>query len=263
MVTVSLPLSCLWQDIRQATRIVRRNAAFSALAILTLALGIGLATAMCSVLNGTLWHPLPFPDPTRLVCLRGAISYPILQDWESANQSFEGIAGYRSKRYTLTGTGEARSLRATVASGSLFPVLKVRATLGHTISRADDETGARPVVLADAAWRSGFNADPGILGKTIYLNHIPFVVVGVMPSGFQFPTNVDRIDLYTTIAADLQTDRRQAEKTYPRDLQVVARLKPGVPISQAQAEVYTMVAASAQRQADRNISRTEIGRAHV
>jgi len=136
--------SGLWQDVRQATRMLRRNAAFSAMAIISLALGIGLATAMCSVLNGTLWHPLPFPDPGRLVFLRGPTSYPTLLDWSSASHSFDGMAGYQGKRYTLTGAGEAVSLRATVSSGSLFSVLE---------ARADDETGARPVVLGDAAWR--------------------------------------------------------------------------------------------------------------
>ena len=246
----------LWPDTLQAVRMLRRNVAFSALAILTLALGIGLTTAMCSVLNGTLWHSLPFPDPDRLVSVRGPISYLTLSDWSAASHSFDGLAGYRGKRYTLTGAGEAASLRATVSSGSLFSVLQAQAACGRALSRADDELGSRPVVLGGGTWRAVFDADPGILGKTIYLNRVPFVVVGVMPSGFQFPTNVDRIDLYTTIAADFQTDRRQADRTYPRDLQVIARLKPGALLAQAQAEMYTMVAAGTQEASDRNISRT-------
>ncbi|MGA2260244.1 MAG: ABC transporter permease [Acidobacteriota bacterium] len=249
-------LTGLWPDALQAVRMLRRNVAFSALAILTLALGIGLTTAMCSVLNGTLWHPLPFPDPDRLVSVRGPISYPTLSDWSAAIHSFDGLAGYRGKRYTLTGAGEATSLRATVSSGSLFSVLQAQAARGRALSPADDESGSRPVVLGDGTWRAVFAADPGILGKTIYLNRVPFVVVGVMPSGFQFPTNVDRVDLYTTIAADFQTDRRQADRTYPRDLQVIARLKPGALLAQAQAEMYTMVAAGTQEHSDRNISRT-------
>jgi len=248
--------SSLWPDIHQATKMLHRNVTFSALAILTLALGIGLATAMCSVLNGTLWRPLPFPGPDRLVALRGPISYLTLLDWLSASRSFDGMAGYRGKLYTLTGTGDAASLRGTVSSGSLFSVLEARAARGRVLTHADDETSARPAVLGDAAWRSFFDADPEIVGKTIYLNRVPFIVVGVMPPGFQFPTNVDRVDLYTTIAADWQTDRRQAERTYPRDLQVVARLKPGVALSQARVEMETIVAARSQQHADRNISRT-------
>jgi putative ABC transport system permease protein len=249
-------LSGLWQDNLRAARMLRRSPAYSALAVLTLALGLGLTTAMCSVLNGTLWHPLPFHDPDRLVSVRGPISYTTLLDWSASRHSFESMAGYRSKRYTLTGAGEAASLRATVCSGSLFAVLEAHAARGRELGQADDGSGATPVVLADATWRGVFDADPAILGKTIYLNRIPFVVVGVMPPWFQFPTNVDRIDLYTTIAADFQTDRRQAEKTYPHDLQVTARLKPGVSLSQAQAEMYTVAAASSQDRRDQNANRT-------
>jgi len=245
-----------WQDASQSARMLRRNPSFPTLAVITLALGVGLTTAMCSVLNGTLWHPLRFPDPDRLVCVRGAIAYPTLSEWSTAIRSFGGVAGYRNKRYTLTGAGEAASLRAIVSSGSLFSVLGAEAALGRALSPADDSSGVLPAVLSDATWKSVFRKDPGIIGKTIYLNRVPFVVVGVMPAGFQFPVNVDRIDLYTTIAADLQTDRRQAEKAYPRDLQVIARLKTGVPLAQAQAEMYTVAAAGTQDRADRNLSRT-------
>jgi predicted permease len=248
-------VSGLWHDVLQAARMMRRNAAFSLLAISTLALGIGLTTAMFSVLNGTLWHPLPFPDPDRLVFVRGAISYPTLMNWSEANHAFDGVAGYRNKRYTLTGIGEAASLRATVSSGSLFSVLEAQAARGRALTRADDASGARPVVIGDAAWRAVFGAEPDILGKTIYLNRVPFVVIGVMPPGFQFPTRMDRIDLYTTVAADLQTDRRQAEKSYPRDLQAIARLKPAATLAQAQAEMFTLAAASTPERANRNIDR--------
>ncbi len=249
-------VSGLRHDVLQSGRMLRRNAAFSTLAISTLALGLGLATAMFSVLDSTLWHPLAFPDPDRLVYVRGAISYPTLLNWSQTIHSFDGVAGYRNKRYTLTGSGEAASLRATVSSGSLFSVLEAHAARGRALSPADDASGVRPVVIGDAAWRSVFGADPDILGKTIYLNRVPFVVVGVMPAGFQFPAKIDRIDLYTTIAADLQTDRRQAEKTYPRDLQVIARLKPGVALAQAQAEMFTVAAASAPERSARNLDRT-------
>jgi putative ABC transport system permease protein len=245
-----------WRDVSQSARMLSRNPSFPMLAVMTLALGVGLTTAMCSVLNGTLWHPLRFPDPDRLVYVRGAISYPTLSEWSAGIHSFGGIAGYRNKRYTLTGAGEAASLRATVSSGSLFSVLEEEAALGRALSPADDSSGILPAVLGDAAWKSIFRADPGILGKIIYLNRVPFAVVGVMPADFQFPVNIDRIDLYTTIAADLQTDRRQAEKAYPRDLQVIARLKPGVPPAQAQAEMFTMAASDTKERADRNLSRT-------
>ena len=249
-------LSGLGLDVLQAGRMLRRSTAFPLISISTLALGSGLAIAMISVLNGTLWHPLPFPEPDRLVYIRGAISYPTLLEWSSSGQSFEGVAGYRSKRYTLTGAGEAASLKAIVSSGSLFPVLRVHAARGRALSHIDDDADSRLVVLSHSAWRSVFGGDPAMVGRTIYLNRIPFVVVGVMPSGFQFPSNADQIDLYTTVAADLQVDRRQAEKSYPRDLQAIARLKPGVLLSQAQAEIHTRAAAAAPERRDREINRT-------
>jgi hypothetical protein len=124
----------LGYDFLQAGRTLRRSATFPLLSISTLAIGLGLTIAMLSVLNGTLWHPLPFPESDRLVYIRGVISYPTLQEWSSAARSFEGVAGYRSKRYTLTQAGEAASLNAIVASGSLFPLLRVSAARGRTLS---------------------------------------------------------------------------------------------------------------------------------
>lgn len=246
----------LGQDFLQAGRMLRRSTAFPLLSISTLAIGLGLTIAMLSVLNGTLWHPLPFPESDRLVYIRGVISYPTLQEWSSAAQSFEELAGYRSKRYTLTQVGEAASLKAIITSGSLFPMLRVPAARGRALSPIDDHSNFRPVVLSDSAWRSVFSSDPAIIGRTIYLNRLPFVVVGVMATGFQFPVNVDQVDLYTTVAADLQIDRRQAEKSYPRDLQPIGRLMPGIQLSQAQAEIYTKMAAASPERQDRNIDRT-------
>jgi predicted permease len=180
------------------------------------------------------------------------VSYPTVADWSSASRSFDVLAGYRGKRYTLTGAGEATSLRATVSSGSLFRVLDVPAARGSALSPADD-AGAPVAVLGDEAWRTLFGADAGIIGKTVYLNRVAFTIVGVMPPGFQFPTGVDRVDLYTTVAGDLQADRRQAERTYPRDLQVVARLRPGVTLSQARAEMSAIVAAGTRDRAGQSV----------
>jgi putative ABC transport system permease protein len=244
-----------WQEVVLSVRMLRRNPSFPVLAILTLALGVGLTTAMCSVLNGTLWHPLPFPEPDQLVLVRGAVSYPTLAEWSAQIHSFGGIAGYRNKRFTLTGEGDAASVRATVSSGSLFSVLGATASLGRTLSAADDASGALPVVLSDTTWKSIFHQDPYIVGRNVYLNRVPFTIVGVMPAGFQFPVNADRIDLYTTVAADFQTDRRQADRAYPRDLQVVARLKPGGALAQAQAEMYTVVAVGGRAGEEQRIDR--------
>ncbi len=246
----------LGHDLLQAGRTLWRGKTFPLLSISTMAIGLGLAIAMISVLNGTLWHPLPFQEPDRLVFLRGAFSYTTLQEWSSSLRSFEGLAGYRSKRYTLTGAVEATSVTATVSSGSLFSVLRAHAALGRTISPADDLSDSRPALLSDNAWRTILSSDATIIGKTIYLNRIPFVVIGIMPAGFEFPISADAVDLYTTIAADLQVDRRQAERSYPHDLQAIARLKPGTLLATAQAEISTKVAAASTEKREREVNRT-------
>jgi len=235
-----------WRDLVHAARSLRRNPAASVLAVGTVALGIWLQTAMVAVLNGTVWHPLPFRNAGSLVSLPGPISAPALADWTASARSFAGIAGYRTRRYTLTGVGEAASLKATVASGSLCDVLGERATRGRALSTADDLPGRRSTVLSDGAWRTVFGADATIIGRTVYLNRVAFTIVGVMPPGFQFPPNADQIDLYTTDAADREMDPRQAEKGHPRDLQVVARLANDVGLAQAQAEMAVVAVATAK-----------------
>lgn len=244
-----------WHDIGQAARSLRRNVAASVLAVVTVALGIWLQTAMIAVLNGTVWHPLPFRDAGRLVSLPGPISAPALSDWTSSTRSFAGIAGYRTRRYTLTGVGEAASLKATVASGSLCAVLGEHAARGRALSAADDGPGVRSAVLADTAWRAVFGADAAVIGRTIYLNRVAFTIVGVMPPGFQFPTNTDQIDLYTTVAADRELDPRQAETGRPRDLQVVARLADGIDLARAQAEINVVSVSTAKARSEQTPAR--------
>ncbi len=230
----------LWVDVRHAWRTLTRKSHYASLAVLTTAFSTGLVTAMCAVLDGTLWHPLPFPDADRLVALSGPVSPPTVAEWAAA-ASFGGVAGYKTHRYTATGAGDATSVKATIASSNLFDVLGSRAVRGRAFDPSDDATGARPAVLGDEAWRTTFQADPAIVGKTIYLNRIAFTIIGVMPAGFQFPTTVERVDLYTTVAADLQTDRRAAASGGPRDLLVVARLKPGVGVERARAEMAVLL----------------------
>jgi putative ABC transport system permease protein len=208
-----------------------------------MAVGIGLATAMLAVLNGTIWHPLPFASADRLVAIQGPVSSAAIRDWSAAARSFHGLAGYRSKRYTLTGRGDATSLVATVETGDLFAVLEAQAARGRVLGPGDARLGTLAVVLSDECWRTTFQADPSLPGRAISLNGVSFVVVGIMPRGFRFPVNAERVDLYTTTAADLQTDRRPSAAGHPHDLMVVARLKPGVSVAQARAEMESLRAA--------------------
>jgi predicted permease len=226
-----------------AARTLGRNPAATLLSVGTMAVGIGLATAMIAVLNGTIWHPLPFAAADRLVAIRGPVSSATIRDWSAAARSFGALAGYRSKRYTLTGTGDAAALAATVDTGELFAVLGAEAAQGRALRLEDARDGAPVVVLSDECWRSTFRADPSLLGRAISLNGTAFVVVGIMPRGFRFPVNAERVDLYTTTTADLQTDRRPSADGHPHDLMVVARLKPGVAVLQARAEMARIWAA--------------------
>jgi putative ABC transport system permease protein len=221
----------------RAVRSLERNPVAPLLSVATMAVGIGLAAAMLSVLNGTLWHPLTFRSADRLVALHGPVSAETVGDWTAAARSFDGIAGYRTRRYTLTGSGDATSLRATVETGGLFDLLETPAASGRVLGIADARAGTLAVVVSDECWRSTFNADPALPGRSIYLNGLPFVVAGIAPAGFRFPVNTDRVDLYTTTAADLQADRRPAGGQHPRDLMVVGKLKASATLAAARAEM--------------------------
>jgi putative ABC transport system permease protein len=244
--------------ILSAARALGHDPGASFLSIGTMAAGIGLATAMLAVLNGTIWHPLPFAAPERLVAIQGPVSSATVTDWSSAARSFDGIVGYRSKRYTLTGAGDAVSLRATVETGGLFELLRVQAARGRVIHRGDARAAALVAVLSDDCWRTAFHGDPTLPGRPVYLNGTPFVVVGVLPRGVQFPVNAEPIDVYTTTAADLQTDRRPSAREHPRDLMVVGRLKSGVPVTEARAEMGRIRAADEPVEARREARRTTL-----
>jgi predicted permease len=234
-----------------AARALRRSPAASLLSIGTMAVGIGLATAMLGVLNGTLWHPLPFVSPDRLVAIQGPVSSDTIADWSAAARSFDGIVGYRPKRYTLTGAGDAVSLRATVETGGLFELLGVQAALGRVARPVDARAAAPVAVLSNDCWRTAFHADEAVAGRSIYLNGTPFIVVGILPSGVQFPVNAEPIDVYTTTAGDLQTDHRPAGRAHPRDLMVVARVRDGIRLKEAQAEMNRIRAADEPPEARR------------
>ena len=210
------------------------------LAVGTLAVGIGLSAALLAVLNGTVWHPLSFPSADQLVAIQGPVTAETVAGW-SAARSFDGLAGYKSRRYTLTGAGDAASLRATVSTGPLFAILDARAAAGRVLGMVDDRPGSMAVVVSDRCWHSTFAADPALSGRTIYLNGTAFLVAGIVPPGFQFPVNAEPPDVYTTLAADLRTDRRPSPGSRPSDLSVVARLKPGATLAEARTEMARFI----------------------
>src|SRR5262245_24947997 len=204
-------------DFRYALRQLRKNPGFTTVAVLTLALGIGGTTAIFSVLNAVLLRPLPYKNPDQLVMLwrtntnegkgQGTASFPDILDWRAQNNAFVHVAAYRADvDWALTAVREPARLRGTTASADLFPLLGVEPFLGRTFLPEEDALGGRElaVLLSYQLWQTHFNGDAAILGKTLTLNQKSFVVVGVMPAGFQFPVRAEPQDLWTTMVTDAE-----------------------------------------------------------
>jgi putative ABC transport system permease protein len=243
-------MSALPADIRLAVRTLRKNPGFTAVGLLTIALGVGANAAVFSVVNAVLIQPLPYADPDRLVAIfetarrpsveRRAVSYPNVRDWQREARSFEAMSVVLGERFTMTIGDAPERIPGEMVSGGYFDLLGVRPVQGRGLTARDDEPGAAPVVvLSDAFWQRAFGADPQILGRAITVNGELSTVVGVMPPGFG--GIVDNPLLWAPIArfagADIVNDRGQRSI----DL-VVARLASGVAIEQARAEMDGLAA---------------------
>lgn len=253
-------LETLVQDIRFALRMLRKSPGFTAVAILTLALGIGASTAVFSLVDAALLKPLPFPHAERIVfpwrlpkhgVNLGFDVYPWgrldFLFFSQQSKTFDALGAFLSDSFNLTGTGEPERLNGLRVSTGFFPSLGVSPALGRTFTDQEDRLGnAHEVVLGDALWRQRFGADPSILGRSIDLNGVPYAVIGVMPRGFVFPRanempNVFTFAPQTQLWVPLALDRRSAPIPYESDeLAVVGRMKPGVTIAQAQTDMDVM-----------------------
>jgi len=242
----------LWQDLRFAMRVLRKAPGFTAVAILTLALGIGANTAVFSVVNGVLLNPLPYPHPERLAAVaerfppfpEASISYPNFLDWTRLNHTFEGLAAYRHTNFNLTGSGEAQRLSGVQASASFFSLLGVRPLIGRDFLPQDDQKRAAPVVmLSEGFWNSKFGGSPEILGKMLTLDGTGYTVVGVIPRNFYFcceSINFQLGDVYVPIGSG--GDSWLTERGFHPGIRAVGRMKPGVTLAQAQADVDEIAA---------------------
>jgi putative ABC transport system permease protein len=249
-------------DIRYGLRQLIQHPAFSIIAILTLALGIGANTAIFSVVNAVLLKPLPFPAPEQLVAVGGvelneaaspprlgSMCYPDFFDFREQNRSFENIAVYRSRELTLVDSSDAHSFRGQKVSAEFFDVLGIKPSAGRGFVRADEQPGGGAggfkVILSDAFWRSQFNGAPDVIGRVLMLDGRPHTVIGVMPPGFQYPIQTDSIEMYITLAEDASTPDGTTPQTQQRgghSLTGIARLKPGVSAAQANTELRTIAA---------------------
>jgi len=236
-------LASTLQDARFAARMLRRSPGFTAVAVLTLGLGIGAGTAVFSVVESVLLRQPPLAAPDRLVMVwlddhqhgfpRDEMSYPRFDDTRRLAASLSGAAAFERQSFVLTGGGdEPEQLRGLAASASLFSVLGVRAALGRTFVAGEDVPGNdRVVVLAHGLWVRRFGADPAIVGRRLQINSQPCVVIGVMPASFYFPDRQQ--ELWMPLAPDAER-RAQRNAIW---LSVVARLRPRVALGQATAEL--------------------------
>jgi predicted permease len=237
----------LWQDLRYAMRVLQKAPAFTAVAILTLALGIGANTAVFSVVNGVLLNPLPYPHPDRLVAVaetfppftEASISYPNFLDWARMNHTFEAVASYRETDFNLTGRGEAQRLGGVQASASFFPLLGIQPVIGRDFLPEDDKKGAAPVVmLSERLWKNTFGSSPEILGKLLTLDGTGYTVIGVVPQYFYFcceSMNFELGDVYVPIGSGNAFWLTQRD--FHPGIRGVGRMKPGVTIRQARADM--------------------------
>jgi putative ABC transport system permease protein len=260
-------MNTLFQDIRFGLRMLLKSPSISIVATIALALGIGANTAIFSVVNAVLLRPLPFPDPDSLVALfetdlqrglqRGSHSYPNFFDIRSQNTSFERVSTYRSGDYIMTGRGEPARLQGAVVTSDLLPLLGVQPMLGRMFLPDEDkgsDTG-RVVILSQPLFQKRFSADPSILNQAITLNGVSYTVVGVMPAGFEFPIQNEPVELWTTIAADASGQTPVTAQRGAHFLRVIGRLKPGVSLEQAQADLTTIASRLEQQYPDTNTRR--------
>ncbi len=234
-------LEALLQDVRYGLRQLRRNPGFTAVGILTLALGIGANTAMFSVIDAVLLQPLPYVHPSQLVSVRqplshapdAKVSYPNFFDWRSQNHVFSSISAYRESDITLTGLGQPVDLPGAIVTWDTFRLLGTKPALGRGFLPQEEQAGSHEVVLSHRLWQSRFASNPRIIGAPIALNGKSYTIAGVMPSGFQFPIGAETVELWTTIESKspMATDRRA------HIFNVIARLKPGATLSQAEADM--------------------------
>src|SRR5215469_5218851 len=237
-------IATLGQEFRDALRLLRQSPGFTAVAVITLALGIGANTAIFSVVEGVVLAPLHYRDPNRLVMVwennprfpRVWDSYPNIQDWQRSAQSFQQMAAFREQQVDLTSPGTPSHLKASQITSGFFSTLGTELALGREFSPQENQAGGAPVVvISQHLWRERFGRSSAVLGTSITLDGVNYSVVGVAPSGFRL---IDDADVYTPIG---QLDPLILNNRGSHDgIFTFARLKPGASIFQSQAEMNTI-----------------------
>ncbi|HET8964590.1 MAG TPA: ABC transporter permease, partial [Candidatus Acidoferrum sp.] len=236
------------QDIRYALRQLRKNLSFTAVAVLTLALGIGANTAVFSVVDAVMLRPLPYHQPERLIEAQSisthnpqpnAVSYPDFFDWRSLNHTLEHLVSYHDNEFTLTGRDRPVQVDAQVVSWDLVPALGASPELGRGFTADEEKAGTRVVLISHALWVSQFGADKSIVGQAVQLSGDLYTVIGVMPRTFRFPVNQPQVGLWTTLAVDddPKDPKSNISNRGSHFLNAFGRLKPGVSVNQADQDL--------------------------
>ena len=259
-------METLTQDLKYGFRVLVKSPGFTLIAVLTLALGIGANTALFSLVNGVLLNPLPYPNPGQLVAVaekfppfpEASIAYPNFLDWVNMNHTFEALAAYRHTNFNLTGSGEAQRLNAVEISAIFFPLLGVEPVIGRNFSPDDDRQGAAPVaIVGGRLWKSKFGGSQEILGKILNLDGTGYTVIGVVPENFYFcceSMNFELGDIYVPIGSE------KASWIIHRDfhpgIRAIGRMKAGVTVQQASADMDEIALNLAKAYADSNKNAT-------
>jgi putative ABC transport system permease protein len=243
-------------DLRYALRMLAKSPAFTFVAVLTLGLAIGANSAIFSVVNAVLLRPLPYPHSEQLVRVFGtqpqlarAPNSPAnFLEWKTENEVFQQIATYIGQGFNLTGTDKPERVIGARVSADLFPLLAVQPALGRNFTEEEDRDGAdRVVILSHEFWQRRFGGDPNAVRQTITLNEQPYTIVGVMPRGFAFPTT--RTQVWVPVAFN-PAERATRDTNY---IDVIARLKPGISLQQAQANMTAVTQRQAERYPNTNV----------
>jgi putative ABC transport system permease protein len=253
-------METLWQDLKYAARMLVKRPGFCAVAVLTLALGIGANTAMFSVVNAVLLRPLPYPEADRVVFLSEtsedvpdmSISMANFNDWRAQNTVFESMVAYQTDDAVMTGRGEPERLRLRRMTAGFGPTLRVQPILGRLLTADDDKVGAAPVVLlSEGFWQRRFGRDPNILGQQLVLDGEPFTVIGVLPTRGLHPSFREK-DLYTSLWRLEDKLGGSTQRDNHPGIYADARLKPGRTIEQARVEMQAIAARLARQYPDTN-----------
>src|SRR4051812_36151967 len=247
-------------DLKFALRQLRKSPGFTFVAVVTLALGIGANTAIFSVVNAVLLKPLPFPSPDRLVAigstnlrdparshLFNSLSYPDFFDFRKQNRTFDCMSSYRGGSYALVNEQGAQNVQGLKVSAEFFDVLGVKPAIGRAFVREDEQAaggrGGLKVILTHDLWMRLFDGDKAAIGRTLRIQGYSYTVIGIMPRGFPFPFEMPAMEMYVTIsedAANADGTKPSTEQRGNHMLLGIGRLKPGVSVAQADADLRTI-----------------------